>query len=263
MYHNYQGLRGQTSRVLNVVDGGSGEILEFGKVSGQSALSMLFCDEDTTKRGQVEVIAVPFRNGSHKWTSIGQAIQVVKWLGDMHKEGCVHGDIRGLNLIFSDENESVPIDFDFGGRLADEVKFPPGYATILHDGSRYGCKGGAPITINNDFRALKYVLVNLHRLKNARETERELLVQAKDMDDLLLQLQALENNPELTVQPTEPYGEFLDEEGGSKFPEESAGPLNADKTTPYGTQHTPSDMPVGNIPPGTEQQKRSKRQKTQ
>ena len=45
-------------------------------------------------------LSTPFSKGSHVCRNIGQAIQIVEWLKALHAEEFVHGDIRGLNLVF-------------------------------------------------------------------------------------------------------------------------------------------------------------------
>ena len=88
MYKNYRPLKDKTVKVLEAIDGGNKEVLDFGIMSEKSMWSMLFCNTSTPRLGKVEVIAVPFQNGSHECKNIDQAIQIVEWLQDMHNEGC-------------------------------------------------------------------------------------------------------------------------------------------------------------------------------
>ena len=261
MYHSYERLAQGTVQVLKVVDAGDRELLDFGHVSGEVARSMLFCDEGTPKRGQVEVIAVPFQEGSHTCTSIGQAIEVVEWLQDMHSKGYVHGDIRAFNLVFSDDGGSVVIDFDFGGR-SGEVTYPQGYNTLLEDGSRIDCDGGNDITPERDLISLLYVLTSLHRFdfsglerSSARSDAKDIrdeLEFSTSMEDLLSKLRELESiYPNLKMIPGLQYGMFLKKlERYTRFPKVEAGPSTSPrsvKTSAYGVQGTPKGMRVKNV----------------
>jgi hypothetical protein len=67
-------------------------------------------------RGKLKVIAVPFIEGSHCPQSKEQLVVVTKYLKKMHDNGFVHGDIRLLNIVFTENPEdSQLIDFDFWG----------------------------------------------------------------------------------------------------------------------------------------------------
>jgi hypothetical protein len=83
----------------------------------------------------------------------------------LHQRGFVHGDIRGFNTVFSDdEGSSRLIDFDFGGDTArTTIKYPEGYRPALEDGGRVGT-GGQEIEKWHDWYALAYLLFILHRL---------------------------------------------------------------------------------------------------
>lgn len=190
--------------VIKVEDPGISDLLQFGELLGPEnqnqhdhLCSMLFYDETVSKRGQMEVIAVPFIEGTHKFTTINQALDVVRFLKHMHEKGYVHGDIRGFNLIASDqEGASQPIDFDFGGRVSeseeDSVKYPPGYIPEPGDGIRPG-EPGQPIKKEHDVRSLISVLFGYHditpdraelTLMTCRCTEEESLSQEKILKGL-------------------------------------------------------------------------------
>jgi hypothetical protein len=67
-------------------------------------------------RGKLKVIAVPFIEGSHCPQSKEQLLVVAKCLKKMHDNGLVHGDIRLLNIVFTEKPEdSQLIDSDFRG----------------------------------------------------------------------------------------------------------------------------------------------------
>jgi hypothetical protein len=86
---------------------------------------------------QLQVIAVPYKEGSHmasKWTDF---IPIIRQLQTLHNVGYVHGDIRGFNVVFAG-NDGGLIDFDFSGKPEHKKTYPPGYRDSLCDGSRIG-----------------------------------------------------------------------------------------------------------------------------
>jgi hypothetical protein len=91
-------------------------------------------------RGKLKVIAVPFIEGSHCPKKKDQLLGVAKFLKKMHDNGFVHGDIRLLNIVFTEKHEdSQLIDLDFGGKDDDDsLVYPPGYKEVLRDGHRVG-----------------------------------------------------------------------------------------------------------------------------
>jgi serine/threonine protein kinase len=93
--------------------------------------------------GGLKVIAVPFIEGSHQPQNKAQLLGVAKFLKKMHDQGFVHGDVRLLNIVFTDEaSDCQLIDFDFGGRSDDPLLvYPPGYKEMLGDGKRIGSAG--------------------------------------------------------------------------------------------------------------------------
>lgn len=48
----------------------------------------------------LEPISAPHVKGEHTCPDVDQALAIVKRLQDMHENGFVHGDIRGLNIVF-------------------------------------------------------------------------------------------------------------------------------------------------------------------
>jgi thiamine kinase-like enzyme len=61
------------------------------------------------------VFETPFREGRHVAKKPGISCQLFK--PQLHEDGFVHGDIRGFNTVFSEnEGEGWLIDFDFGGK---------------------------------------------------------------------------------------------------------------------------------------------------
>ncbi|KAL3905057.1 MAG: hypothetical protein SGILL_009830 [Bacillariaceae sp.] len=169
LYHKYDALKESTIPVVTVVDGhNDGNVLEFGDVASPSMIvSTLFRDDE--RRGKIEVIAVPYYEGSHLCQSLEQAIEIVGWFEELHKAGYVQGDVRGLNLVFSNgDGPSIPIDHDFGGPEGS-TKFPPNYSESPTDGDRPQCKGGESISSHHDVYALWHVLCRLHELEKKKE----------------------------------------------------------------------------------------------
>jgi hypothetical protein len=78
--------------------------------------SMLFSKWMNRKGGKVEIIAVPYQKGSHMCTSIVQVLSLLLFLQVMCKDGILHGDIRGRNILFlgndPTEKEYVMDDYD-------------------------------------------------------------------------------------------------------------------------------------------------------
>ena len=114
-------------------------------------------------RGKVEVIAVPFVDGGHICKNVEQALMIVRSLKELHDAGFVHGDIRGLNVVFSHDSSAQFIDYDFGGKRG-EVNYPPGYKCCLLDGYRVSAEEEKPIEVAHDVKALVFVLTNIHRV---------------------------------------------------------------------------------------------------
>ena len=167
----------ESEQVFKFEDPGPFKLLEFGELlqpSYNSRLSMLFYDDSVSRKGQIEVIAVPFLEGSHGFTTIDQAIDAVKFSEKLHEEGFVHGDFRAFNIVAStEEGRSQPIDFDFGGSF-DSVKYPPGYVPSPPDGDRPG-KEGQLITKEHDVQSLITVLFDLHEPKPDLYTLRDMV----------------------------------------------------------------------------------------
>lgn len=72
----------------------------------------------------------------------------------------VHGDIRLLNMVFSNEKSEL-IDFDFSGK-ADSTLYPPGYRQSLEYESRSG-QGMTSVTKSEDVESLVHTLANVVR----------------------------------------------------------------------------------------------------
>jgi hypothetical protein len=256
LYKNYCHLRSQTMEVLRVEDEGIGEIQEFGLgFNGQCTdgkkNSTPFCDAKVDRKGAVDVIAVPFHEGSHVCTNIDQAIAVAKDLKRLHDAGFVHGDIRAMNIVFSSSNpeESCLIDFDFGGEDGKNV-YPDGYQFLLVDGHRLGSYGD-PIEKLSDVYALWYVLYRCHQLDETAEDEADLLFckQSKkrpvNIEKLLDRLKDLKSSGATSMMTGGCYSEML--AGCKKSPaptQATAMKFVHKKTTPDGAQVSPTSNVV-------------------
>ena len=117
-------------------------------------------------KGRLEVIAVPHHEGRHFAKRPKEFLPIIDKLGELHKAGFVHGDIRGFNTIFSEVlGQGWLIDFDFGGNTnaedGDVLKYPGGYQDELIDGSRIG-RGDETIEQWHDYYALGDLLFQKH-----------------------------------------------------------------------------------------------------
>lgn len=117
--------------------------------------------------GKVKAIAVTYHEGIHACRNLTQARSVIRELMDLHNEGFVHGDIRGFNMVFSENTDrAFLIDFDFGGKLTvDDSKYPRSYKDGLPGGRRMG-SAGESITKEYDVHDLAYALGTLHELQH-------------------------------------------------------------------------------------------------
>ena len=127
-----------------------------------------------TFRGQLKIIATPFVDGKHYATRPEHYIPIIEHLEALHRKNFVHGDIRAYNMVLNytnpDQLIGKLIDFDYGGKLAtaensngSNPKYPSGYKYNLEDGLRQG-RSGADITVEDDWRALGYVILGLYDL---------------------------------------------------------------------------------------------------
>lgn len=108
------------------------------------------------KRGHILIIAIPFHKGTHCAVSPIDFLPLIQHVRLLHGLNCVHGDIRGWNLLFNADRGRL-IDFDFGGAVAKGPMYPLGYVRNLPDGRRLG-EGGQLITKMHDWYALGRVI---------------------------------------------------------------------------------------------------------
>lgn len=86
--------------------------------------------------GQIDdfvLISYPFVHGTHQASTVAQFLQVLEQLHCLHLRGNCHGDIRGSNIVFSNDGQSKVIDFDFAGK-SGEKRYPKGYNPKIEDG---------------------------------------------------------------------------------------------------------------------------------
>jgi hypothetical protein len=78
-------------------------------------------------QGQLMVISVPYKAGSHIPQTIRHLQLISEDLQKLHASQIKHGDVHLWNMAF-DDNKAALIDFDFFG---EKVYFPMGYETNL------------------------------------------------------------------------------------------------------------------------------------
>jgi hypothetical protein len=124
-------------------------------------------------KGKLEIIATPFHDGEHYARDPADFIPVVEHLQTIHRNGCVHGDVRCFNIVFG----KCLIDYDLGGRTLgdDPPTFPEGYNFSLasNDGFRNG-EEGLCITMEHDTFAMTSVIFICHVFEPpSKETAQE------------------------------------------------------------------------------------------
>jgi serine/threonine protein kinase len=101
-------------------------------------------------QGQLMVISVPYKAGSHIPQTIRHLQLISKDLQKLHDLQIKHGDLRLWNMAF-DDNKAALIDFDFSG---EKVYFPKGYETNLDDAPSRPGRAFEEITEYHDVQAL-------------------------------------------------------------------------------------------------------------
>ncbi len=115
---------------------------------------------------ELQVIAVPYKEGSHVATTLTDFIPIIQQLQALHENGYVHGDIRAFNVVFGGEAAGL-IDFDLSRRPGKP--YPQGYRPFLSDGYRIG-RGDAASCHNklhfwHDWFALGNLIFRIHEIK--------------------------------------------------------------------------------------------------
>lgn len=139
-------------------------------------------------QGQLMVISVPYKAGSHIPQTIRHLQLISEDLQKLHASQIKHGDLRLWNMAF-DDNKAALIDFDFSGEI---VYFPKGYETNLVDAPSRPGRAFEEITEYHDVQALFGIIQMLfvpvewryrsvfHKIV---ETAQERLAGQKDKDD--------------------------------------------------------------------------------
>jgi hypothetical protein len=113
----------------------------------------------------LEVIAVPYKNGSHVPSKLTDFTPIIKQLQALHGKGYVHGDIRAFNVAF-DGSDGGLIDFDNSGTPG--TPYPSGYRSVLKDGRRVGSGRSwdryTELDFWHDWYALGQLMFNIHRV---------------------------------------------------------------------------------------------------
>jgi serine/threonine protein kinase len=82
--------------------------------------------------GQVQIISVPYIDGTHMPTNTFQLAAIGSQLQYMHQIEWKHGDLRLCNMVFTrNKDEAYLIDFDFSGK--GNIRYPPNFAEYLPD----------------------------------------------------------------------------------------------------------------------------------
>ena len=131
-------------------------------------------------RGCIRIISTDFHEGVHYATRPEHLIPIIDHLEQLHENGYVHGDIRAYNMVLNypkpqdiivdngacQTPKGWLIDFDYGGMISANPKYPKGYVNDLKDGSRKGVACDL-ITPNNDWFALGRLIFHFYHLGHA------------------------------------------------------------------------------------------------
>jgi hypothetical protein len=101
-------------------------------------------------KGQLMVISVPYKAGSHIPQTIRHLQLISEDLRKLHALKLKHGDVRLWNMAF-DVDKAALLDFDFSG---EKVYFPKGYETNLDDARGRPGQAFEEITEYHDVQAL-------------------------------------------------------------------------------------------------------------
>eukprot|EP00978_Attheya_sp_CCMP212_P031042 scaffold116005_cov63-Attheya_sp.AAC.2 len=157
-------------------------------------------------RGELDIIAIPFIEGRHIPEMIDQLIEVAHHLKRFHDCGFVHGDPRLLNMVFGPKSQLI--DFDFGGREEENLKYPSGYRYLVPDGQRQG-KAGMPITKSDDVYALVQAFNKI--LRRAGDQWEDLCDQTDaTVDDAIIALETLRDEARFEIRMTDNLRTFLE-----------------------------------------------------
>lgn len=161
------------------------------------------------RKGQFLAISVPHYRGRHYAKNIMDFKPILRHLKRLHEHGCVHGDVRGFNMVIVDEHEGHLIDLDYGGRvkrdddseekktLDNYPKYPEGYKIDLPDGFRMERESRSPITAKDDVFALAQFMFTAFRVSREGRKAGAHLVDLQE--ELAQSVEDAADNDETTV----------------------------------------------------------------
>jgi len=125
--------------------------------------------QEKTCNCSVQLLSYPWIEGSHQATHTDQLADILRCLEKIHNDKYVHGDIRGANLIFSQQKgKSKIIDFDFAKKLDQNSppKYPEGYNYELADTRRHRlAREECEMKQEHDRHSLAWIFENFYRPK--------------------------------------------------------------------------------------------------
>ena len=104
----------------------------------------------------VQLLSYLYRPGGHVPRSVVQIAELCRQVGRLHDACCVHGDVRLLNVVFSEDGlETWLIDMDFARPLAERPRYPTGYTEQGVIAERHpAARQKKPILMEHDRHAL-------------------------------------------------------------------------------------------------------------
>ena len=153
------------------------------------------------------VISYPWIEGSHVASNVGQFHALVVALQKLHESGLCHGDIRGSNVLFSEN--SMLIDPDFMGE-AGKKRYPRNFNRDIPDGGRHtDASQDNCLQPAHDWFALGAIM-NCHQCASTEWKEAIRKIQSPNLD-VECTLQMLENLSAShgQLQPEKDYGNLF------------------------------------------------------
>jgi hypothetical protein len=176
--------------LLDFKDKDEKEVIKFGTDPGAEKIEEESEDWSAWSfsfKGQLMVISVPYKAGSHIPETIRHLQLISEDVRKLHALKLKHGDLRLWNMVF-DDNKAALIDFDFSG---EKVYYPKGYETKLDDAPGQPGQAFEEITEYHDVQALLNIQMmfvpEARRYRNVFndivDTAQELLEGQQDKDD--------------------------------------------------------------------------------
>jgi hypothetical protein len=176
--------------LLDFKDKDEKEVIKFGTDPGAEKIEEESEDWSAWSfsfKGQLMVISVPYKAGSHIPETIRHLQLISEDVRKLHALKLKHGDLRLWNMVF-DDNKAALIDFDFSG---EKVYYPKGYETKLDDAPGRPGQAFEEITEYHDVQALLNIQMmfvpEARRYRNVFndivDTAQELLEGQQDKDD--------------------------------------------------------------------------------